>query len=214
VDGLGLDDNPASHPELLDELVRQFVAHDFDSKYLIRAITGSQTYQRSSRQTDPGQANARLFARAAVRGLTPEQLFDSVMVATGYHAKGEPSAPEGPFGGESPRTEFLAAFDDPNSQPVDVQASIQQALVLMNGKFIEDAIHPDKSATLSAVIGGKASKPTARRIEELYLVTLSRKPRPEEAERLVKYAESGDRKQALLDIFWALLNSTEFVLNH
>ena len=59
VDGLGTEDNPPSHPELLDELVRQFVAHDFDLKFLIRAITGSSTYQRSSRQTHPRQADSR-----------------------------------------------------------------------------------------------------------------------------------------------------------
>ena len=57
VDGLGTEDNPPSHPELLDELARQFVAHDFDLKFLIRAITGSRTYQRSSRQTHPRQAD-------------------------------------------------------------------------------------------------------------------------------------------------------------
>src|SRR6516165_11516221 len=63
VDGLGAADNTPSHPELLDELVRQLVAHDFDLKYLIRAITGSRTYQRSSRLTHPRQAEPRLFAR-------------------------------------------------------------------------------------------------------------------------------------------------------
>ncbi len=57
VDGLGSVDNPPSHPELFDELVRQFVAHDLDLKFLIRAITGSRTYQRSSQQTRPGQAD-------------------------------------------------------------------------------------------------------------------------------------------------------------
>jgi hypothetical protein len=54
----------------------------------------------------------------------------------------------------------------------------------------------------------------ARQIEDLYLVTLSRKPRPEESRRLLAYAAAGDSKQALRDIFWSLLNSTEFVLNH
>src|SRR5262249_56364282 len=84
VEGLGIGDTPPSHPELLDELAHQFVAHDFDLKYLIRAITGSQTYQRSSRQTHPRQAEPRLFARAASRALIPEQLYDSLVLATGY----------------------------------------------------------------------------------------------------------------------------------
>jgi hypothetical protein len=204
VDGLGAPDNVPSHPELLDELVHQFVAHDFDLKYLIRAIAGSQTYQRSSRQTHPRQAEPRLFARAASRALTPEQLYDSLVLATGYRP--EPSR-EG-----SPRAAFLAPFDDPNSQPVDFQASIQQALMMMNGKLTEEATHPAKSATVAAV--SASNRPMARRIEELYLVTLSRKPRTEETRRLLDYAANRDSQQALRDILWSLLNSTEFVLNH
>jgi hypothetical protein len=212
VDGLGTQDNPPSHPELLDELVRQFVAHDFDLKYLIRAITGSQTYQRSSRQTHPRQAEPRLFARAASRALTPEQLYDSLVLATGYRPEPVRAAASEPVGAESARAVFLAPFDDPNSQPVDYQASIQQALMMMNGKFTEEATGPARSATVAAVIG--SNRPLARRIEELYLVTLSRKPRPQETRRLIEYAAERESKQALRDILWSLLNSTEFVLNH
>jgi hypothetical protein len=209
VDGLGTQDNPASHPELLDELVVQFVAHDFDLKYLMRAMAGSQAYQRTSRQTHPGQAEPRLFARAATRALNPEQLYDSLVLATGYRA--DPVA-----GGASPevsrRAAFLAPFDDPNNQPVDFQASIQQALMMMNGKFTEEATSPAHSATVAAVI--KSTRSMERRIEELYLLTLSRKPTQEEARRLLDHAATRDSKPALRDILWSLLNSTEFVLNH
>jgi hypothetical protein len=209
VDGLGAVDNPPSHQELLDELVRQFIAHDFDLKYLIRALTGSQTYQRSSRQTHSRQAEPRLFARAASRALSPEQLYDSLVLATGYRPDPISGAA---FGEVSRRAAFLAPFDDPNNQPVDFQASIQQALIMMNGKFTEEATSPTHSATLAAVVGGKS--PMERRIEELYLITLSRRPRPEETRRLIDYAATGESKQTLRDVLWSLLNSTEFVLNH
>jgi hypothetical protein len=208
VDGLGSPDNPPSHPELLDELARQLVAHEFDLKYLVRAITGSRTYQRSGRQTHPGQAEPRRFARAAGRGLSPEQLYDSLVLATGYRP--EPAG----GGGPSPRATFLAPFDDPNSQPLDFQASIQQALMMMNGKLSEEATRSPRSTTVAAVVDSKGPRPLARRIEDLYLLTLSRKPRPEEARRLLDYAAAGDGKEALRDIFWSLLNCTEFVLNH
>jgi hypothetical protein len=207
VDGLGARDNPPSHPELLDELARQFVAHDFDLKYLIRAVTGSRTYQRSGRQTHPRQAEPRLFARAASRALTPEQLYDSLVLATGYRPEPVRAAASG-----SARAAFLAPFDDPNSQPVDFQASIQQALMMMNGQFTEEATSPAKSATLAALIA--SNRPLARRVEELYLVTLSRKPRAKDARRLLDYAASRESKEALRDILWSLLNSTEFALNH
>src|SRR5262249_27583586 len=85
VDDEPTEENPISHPELLTELTRQFVAHKFDVKYLIRAITSSQAYQRTSAVTDPAQSEQpRLFARMALRGMTPEQLFDSLAQATGY----------------------------------------------------------------------------------------------------------------------------------
>jgi hypothetical protein len=208
VDGLGTDDNLPSHPELLDELVRQFIAHDFDVKYLIRAIAGSQTYQRSSRQTHPGQAEPRLFARAASRALTAEQLYDSLILATGYRpdpVKGTPA---------TQRAEFLAPFEDPNSQPLDFQASMQQALMMMNSKFTAEATSSARSATMAAVIDSKRPRSLDQRIKDLYLVTLSRKPRPEETQRLLAYVATGESKQALRDIFWSLLNSTEFILNH
>jgi hypothetical protein len=225
VDGLGVESNPPSHPELLDELVRQFVAHDFDVKFLIRAITGSQTYQRSSREAlvrsplharevginaNPARSreNGRLFDRAASRALTPEQLFDSLVLATGY------SADRANGGSKSLRADFLAPFDDPNSQPVDFQASIQQALMMMNGKFLAEATGSARSTTVATVIDSNRPRPLARRIEDLYLVTLSRRPRPQELRRLLNYAAARDSKQALRDIVWALLNSTEFVLNH
>jgi hypothetical protein len=212
VDGLGTEDNLPSHPELLDELVRQFVAHDFDLKFLIRAITGSRTYQRSSRQTHPRQAEPRRFARATSRALTPEQLYDSLVLATGYRSDPAKIGAYRDFHLGPPRAVFLAPFDDPNSQPVDFQASIQQALMMMNGKFIEEATSSAGSATVAAVID--SNRPIGQRIKELYLVALSRKPRPEEAQRLLEYATTRESKQALRDILWSLLNSTEFVLNH
>jgi Protein of unknown function (DUF1553)/Protein of unknown function (DUF1549) len=212
VDGLGSVDNPPSHPELFDDLVREFVAHDLHLKFLIRAITGSRTYQRSSRQTHAGQADPRRFARAASRGLTPEQLYDSLVLATGYRSDPAKVGSYGDFHVGPPRATFLAPFDDPSGQPVDLRASIQQALMMMNGKFIEDATSSARSATVTAVI--ESNRPVERRIEELYLVVLARKPRPEESRRLLDYATTRDSKEALRDILWSLLNSTEFVLNH
>src|SRR5262249_20078192 len=77
-------DTFASHPELLDDLARDFAAHDYDLKYLILAITSSRTYQLSSIQSDPSQNTPRRFARAPLLGMTAEQLYDSVAEATHY----------------------------------------------------------------------------------------------------------------------------------
>ncbi len=220
--GIGLVDpvddldeqNPASHPELLDELARQFVAHQFDLKFLVRAMVLSQTYQRTSRLTHPGQEDAHLFARMAVRGMTAEQLFDSLAVATGFE---EPTPARGrPMGGKI-RAAFLARFAHPGARPTDFHLSILQALALMNGSLTAAATDLERSSTLAAVLDAPFMD-NAGRLETLYLAALGRKPRPEEAARLLKYVADGGAdgrpERALADVFWTLLNSGEFILNH
>ena len=208
-------DNPPSHPELLDELAGQFAAHKFDFKFLIRAVTASKTYQLSSQQTDKSQENPRLFARMALKGLSAEQLFDSIAQATGYH---EPFGSRNPQGmmNNSPRDEFIRMFENSRDSVIEQQTTILQALSMMNGQFVSDATGLEKSATLAAVAEFPLMT-TAERIETLYLAALSRQPRPDELERLVKYVDAGgaagDSKKALSDVFWALLNSSEFLFN-
>jgi hypothetical protein len=211
--------NPPGQPELLDALARAFAAHGYDLKFLIRAITASRAYQLTSAHP-PGEAGtdeARLFARMAVRGLSPEQLFDSLAEATEFR---ELSSPEARVPGDprdrSPRGEFLARFGGQDRR-TDIETTVLQALLLMNGRFVADATSLERSKTL-ATIADAGSIDMARRVETLYLVALARKPRAEELARLVRYANSGgpsgDPKKALGDIFWALLNSGEFMLNH
>jgi hypothetical protein len=221
--GIGLTDpvddeptaeNPLRHPDLLAELSAQFVAHDYDVKYLIRAVTATRAYQRTSAQSHSSQADPRAFARMAVRGLTPEQVFDSVALAVGF--KENAANPARPGNLNSSREDFLNRFAG-QERAVDKQTSILQALALMNGKFVAAATSLDRSTTLAAV----ADVPfmtVEQKIETLYLAALSRLPRPEEARRLSVYVSAGgprgDPRQALSDVFWALLNSAEFILNH
>ncbi|HZT78697.1 MAG TPA: DUF1549 and DUF1553 domain-containing protein [Gemmataceae bacterium] len=215
------EENPPSHPELLDELARQFVLHDFDMKYLIRAITYSKAYQRSSESESAAVPDPRLFARMAIKGLTAEQLYDSIVEATRYKEPPPVADPRGVAFGQlaGARAEFVSRFSNHSDKRTEFQTSILQALALMNGKFVSDATSLDvhRSETLSGVIDAPWMK-TADKIEALYLAALSRKPRPEESARLVKYVErggpSGDKNKALADVFWALLNSSEFILNH
>jgi hypothetical protein len=216
IDDEPTEDNPASHAELLADLTRQFVAHQYDVKYLIRAITASQAYQRTSAVSGPAQNEPRLFARMSLRGMTPEQLFDSLAQATGYR---EPRV-SGPvplrLNQQSPRGQFLAKFAS-QERKTETQTSILQALSLMNGKFIADATSLERSTTLAAVADAPFLS-MARRIETLYLAALSRRPRAEEMARMVTYIEGGgprgSQDSALADVFWVLLNSSEFILNH
>ncbi len=208
--------NKPSHPELLDEIAADFAAHNFDLKYLIRAITSTNAYQRTSRKSHDTQDQPQQFARMAVQGLTGEQLFDSLATAVGYF---EPTQPQNVpvFGPTGPRAEFLELFAPDNNSVTERQTSILQALALMNGQFTSTATNLDNSATLAAVTEFPLMKDAAK-IETLYLAALTRKPRPEELDRLTKYVESGgptkNQKAALADVFWALLNSSEFLFNH
>ncbi len=218
----------ASHPELLDLLARDFAAHDFDLKYLIRAITATRAYQLTSarshstsperRRREQGQDDRTLFALMPLRGLTGEQLFDSVSLATGYRdSGGGDDLLSGLVGGNrSARSEFLTRFA-PSERATDAQTSILQALALMNGKVTAAATTLERGETLAAV----AEAPfltVGQRVETLYLAALSRKPEPRELDRAVKFvrgARGKDRTaEALADLFWALLNSPEFVVNH
>jgi len=210
-------DNRPSHPELLNELARQFALHQFDMKYLIRAIAYSKTYQRSSAAESADVVEARFFGRMSIKGLTAEQLYDSIVEATRYKESGGIDPRQ--FGGlgAGPRAEFLSRFSNHSDKRTEFQTSILQALALMNGKFVADATSVQNSVTLAGVIDAPWMK-TADKVETLYLSALSRRPRPEESERLVKYVErggpSGDKDKALADVFWVLLNSSEFILNH
>lgn len=214
------DEHPASHPELLDELSQQFVSHQFDMKFLIRSIVLSKTYQLSSAAPDGKAAEPQAFARMAVKGLTPEQLFDSLVLATGFREQAQPNQRAFFQQQGGTRGEFLTKFAAQEKR-TEFETSILQALTLMNGKFVGDATdgaNLENTQMLASVVDFPLFDTHAKRIEALYLATLSRQPRAEELDRLVKYVESGgakkNEKTALADVFWALLNSTEFILNH
>jgi hypothetical protein len=212
------DDNPPSHPELLDELARQFALNKFDIKWLIRSITASQAYQLTSVQNDKSQADPRRFARMSVKGLTPEQLWDSVVLATGYRDP-QAAVARGQFRNRFQGVEgdFRNKFANYADKRTEFQTSILQALALMNGRFIADATSLQNSNTLASIIDAPFME-TEGKLNALFLAALSRKMKAHEASKLVPYIErggpTGDQARALSDVFWALLNSSEFILNH
>jgi hypothetical protein len=200
------DDNPPSDAELLDDLARAFAASGFDTRTLIRALCRTQAYQRTSARTDPSQDRPRLPARMAVKALTGEQFFDSLALATGYRDDQDRGAA---------RRQFLTRFALAGSA-AEPETSVQQALTLLNGKFVARATDPDACPTLIAVTQTPGMS-TRQRIEALTLATLGRKPTARELARLHKYLDQagpGREPERLADVFWALLNSAEFRLNH
>jgi len=207
------DSNPASHPEVLQLLADQLAAHDFDLQFLVRTITRTRVYQLSSRQTHESQSDPLHFARAAVRGLTPEQLFDSLAEATGYY---QPYRTDNPFviSAETPRATFLELFRDEGDSPLQKETTILQALAMMNGEFVDAATSLENSQTLGGVVEFPLMT-DEERLETLFLAALSRLPEESERAALLQYVrQSESAGAALADVFWALLNSSEFMLNH
>lgn len=210
-------DNPPSHPELLAELSTQFALNKFDLKYLIKAITLSRTYQLTSIISDASQEDVRLFARMNVKGLSPEQLFDSISLATGFKDPNGFRRRGGFRGVSQAETEFRTRFSNFSDRRTEFQTSILQALSMMNGQFVTDATSLSKSQTLASVADSPFMD-TRAKLDALYLATLSRSMKSEEAARLIKFVNSGgpsgDSNKALADVFWTLLNSSEFMFNH
>jgi hypothetical protein len=210
------DGNPPSNPELLQELTGQFTANHFDVKYLIRAICNSQAYQRSSKPNDKDDTGANFFAHMAIKVNSPEQLFDSLVAVVG--APGQQAAArkrkavnqgkKGPAA--NPRNAFVNFFTiEDGSDPTQYQAGIPQVLRLMNAPQLSGG-----GALLERLL--KSSRSPAQLIERLYLTTLSRRPSHAESQRLTQYvhAHGAEPRKAYHDILWALLNSSEFALNH
>jgi hypothetical protein len=245
VDDMG-PHNPASHPELLDFLAKEFTEAGFDNKRLIRWITGSDAYQLTSRfgagntRDDPNAGNTPLFSRMYVKHFTAEQLYDSLIVATDAH-----KAKRNADAAEKQRREWLGQFirtfgTDENDEATVFNGTIPQALVLMNGELIRSAtsdaqgsflhrllearggdVAPEKGEkprkTSRPAKGRTARNPVRAKIDTLFLASLGRPADDDEVQRLEKVLadnKSQNGIQAFEDLFWALLNSNEFIINH
>jgi hypothetical protein len=201
----------ASHPKLLNGLAAHFAADGFDLKNLIRGIVLSEAYQRSGKPTDgEGDEDPRLFARMAVKVMTPEQLYDSTFALVGNPA-GPLRKAAGPLanrpGAQTPREQFVNFFlaGQEMASTTEYEVGIPQALKLMNSRQVGNP-----AATAKKLVGSKAGNAA---IEELYLSTLSRKPTTEEVAFMTKHVSAATTSaDGLGDVLWALLNCSEYTL--
>ena len=204
-----LDEATSQERKLLDELGEKFAGDGYNVRRLIAAICKSSWYQAESVETLP---SARSFART-LKVSSPEQVFDSLEQSLILPVSRLDSA-SSRWSGD--RTQLVSRLSETvGTTPEDYASGIPQALLMMNGKMTSDAIHPERSRLLRAVVESPFFNDTDR-IKTLYLAVLTREPSKDESSLLRKFIQSCEddpaRTRAFGEILWALLNSPEFVL--
>jgi hypothetical protein len=206
--------HPPIYPEIFDALCAQFRLHQYDLKYVIRVITATRAYQLSCRGAPPtgDDSHAASFARMPLRRMTSDQVYASFVQASGFREV-PPTANE-----PAARDEFQERFADSAVSSTEIKTTILQALALMNGRHVAAATDLDNSEFL-AVVADSPYLDRVGRIETLFLAVLSRTPDPAELKLFLGDITAAENSPAesrteLADIFWMLLNSAEFLLNH
>lgn len=212
IDDFG-EHNPISHPELLDRLAQDFVTAGYDLRKLMTWIVLSRPYQLTSisNETNRKPDTDGYFARMQLKAMTPEQLVDSILRATGADATARTYADKRRLYDDW-LEQFVANFGDDEGNEVTYNGTVVQALMMMNGNRLNDAIRNRPGTTMAKAM----TMPPAQRLDYLYLAALGRPPTAAERtfimQRLVPNKD--DQAAPWQDLFWALLNSNEFILNH
>jgi hypothetical protein len=192
----------------LDQLAETFAQSGYELRTLLAAICKSRAYQ-SAEPASP----ISIQGTRPLKVLAPEQVFSSLEQALMLPVSRFDGSPR--FDGQ--RDAFVRRLAETMGRsPEDFQAGVPQALVMMNGRLMDDAIDLEDSRTLRAVVEAPFLSPSEK-IETLYLGALTRKPRPDELATMLRHVEnrSAGEQQFLAysEIFWAILNSPEFVLS-
>ncbi len=217
--------NPPSNRELLDSLAAQLTASGFDLKALIRAITASRTYQRSTSPNATNRRDSQNYSRALLKPLEAEVLLDAISHATGIDEKfaGTPAGQRAiELWDSGVKHYFLGLFGRPVRKTACEceranEPSVAQVLHLLNSPQIHAKL---------AHQGGRVAQ-LAREVDddeqllrEIYLTFVSRHPNARERDAALRYLRdaradrSGGRVDGAIDIAWSLLNSLEFTMNH
>jgi hypothetical protein len=212
VDDMG-PHNPVSHPELLNRLGKEFASRGHDLKKLIRWITLSEAYSLSSKTTpknkkdDPSLGEKPAFSHFYVRQMEAEELYESLLAATKAGVEG--TYEERMNKRATWLSQFTVTFgNDEGTEATTFDGTIPQVLMMMNGDLTNNALQGQFMDQLAASRGMLKDK-----VDYLYQAALSRKPSSQEL-TLAMSARGSDEKGVLQDVFWALLNSNEFIFNH
>lgn len=217
IDDLG-PHNPKSHPQLLETLGKEFRKNSYDLKQLITWITMSRPYNLSAvlgsynEIDDPSVGEMPKFSRFYLRQMTAEQLYQSLVTATDAAAAGSYEQQE-----QQRRrwmAQFVVAFGtDEGDEATTFNGSIPQALMLFNGDLTKKATSTAKGSFIDRIVS-KGSRDAG--LSELFLTGMARMPSKNEknAARQLYIYRGNNQKEMLQDMWWAILNSNEFIMQH
>jgi len=219
VDDLGSHNIP-SNPELLAYLSDAFRQSGYDQKQLMEWLVLSEAYQLSSRATsgnqrdDPNLGELPRFTHYYIRPLAAEELYESMLLLT--RGQGNDVSYQTM---EEDKSRWLQQFSqefgtDEGDESIEFSGTIAQVLMMFNGEMVRAATRADGGGVLEQVV--RDSKlDLKQKIERLFEAAVARKPNRKEATAFLQLVQtSGSPIEGLEDIWWALLNSNEFIFNH
>lgn len=216
-----VDDLPPEdeQPEALVLLAEDFAAHGYDLRRLLRTIATSAPFRLDSATgvaegpTDLQEAHWSSFPLTPLR---PEQSAESVIQCGGLGTIGPESAWPARLAAFTGRNDFVRRYGDLGEDEFDAPGgTIPQRLLLMNGELVGEKIKPDLFTSSTRIAAQAPDDRSA--VEVAYLTILTRRPTPEESAHFAARLEGtiGDaRAERVSDLFWTLLNSSEFAWNH
>lgn len=209
VDDLGAH-NPATHEQVLELLAADFVAHGYDLRRTFEIVARTNLYQLSSVPSPGGDAPLLTYTSMPVRSLSARQVYECLIQAAGRRDPSDPAA-AGLF---EERTSFVRQVEAPTRQATEFQGGIPQALTLLNGPLVTSLTDPQLGDRVASLVDSPFLS-NQERIEVLFLASLGRPPDADEMQSSLEWLnDNADQAQALSDVLWALLNSSEFILNH
>lgn len=213
--------NPPTHPELLEKLANDFRKNSFNIKELIKWIVLSEPYALSSlgnksneKVDDPSLGEKPKFSRFYLRQMRAEELYQSLVVSTqADNVAG--SAEEQEKSRAMWMGQFTIAFGtDEGDDATTFNGTIPQILMMFNGDLVKKATNTQADSFLGKIVNSKLSE--REKLNYLFMAALARYPSPAEAQGTQQLIalKNGNERGALVDVWWALLNSSEFIFNH
>lgn len=210
-------------PPAIDILADDFAAHRYDPRRLIHVIARSEVFRLDSRGHDGRPDEATTHREAAwaafpITRLRPEQAIGGLVQSSSLTTIDYGSHILVRIARAGAQNDFIKRYGDLGEEEFAPQGgTIPQRLLMMNGEQLQDRIGPNVLANASARIAMLA--PTDEKaVETAYLAVLTRRPTADEARyfasQLADKADSRSRSERLEDLYWCLLNSTEFSWNH